>query len=464
MLLTTKYILLCEQHHREMLAEAERQRHIRSARPSAPHGKRPKTPLFLVSDFVRSSATRVGRLLRVSRPSGDASRVGAACFTAIALSVQFSDYGPLIPRLQQALQISAAQAGLLSSLLWLGLIAACLPAGAAADRCGSRPVLLCASGLMVLGGLLLPLMPALFWLLIFRAVIGVGAGMAFIAGAGVAASTERHPALAQGLYGGCVAAGSAIGVFVTPWLSARLGWQGAFFAWGLLALPALLGWLVIRGGHQHEPTQRGSVAAGLRSRAVWCLGLVHAGTFGANNVVAAWVTVYLVHQYGISLGLAATVGAIGLVSGALFRPMGGMLMSRRLLGAVALIRTGVILTMLGVALLALPLRQPILTSAGLAALSLGATIPYAAVFQSAARLQTVSKGVAQGLLSMIAWQALLWGPPLIGTLYQQSGAFSLPFGAILLLCAGAVIASLLIRSPVVREQQRSTEAEVLLPA
>src|SRR5258708_13602732 len=98
--------------------------------------------------------------------------------------------------------------------------------------------------------------------------------------------------------------------------------------------------------------------AGLRSSSVWTVGLSHLGTFGLGNAIAAWIAVYLVHQYGLTLGLAATLGSIALLSGMFFRPLGGILLARNVIGSIPLLRVGTIMGFAGVALLALPLRFP----------------------------------------------------------------------------------------------------------
>lgn len=390
------------------------------------------------------------------RGHGSASlpvRIGAACLVALATAVHYTDYGPLIPVMLKDLRIPASQAGLMSTLLFIGLAVTYLPGGILVDRYGQRVVLLGSLMLMTLGGVLLPLWSQIYWILACRILIGFGSGAAFIAGAGVVAGVEKHAALAQGLYGGCIQIGSGLGLLATPLLSIPFGWQGAFLFWGMAGLPALLFWMFISDEWETRRESKVDVVAGVRSPAVWLLGLSHMGTFGVGNAIAAWIAVYLVSQYGISLGLAATFGSLGLIAGAVIRPLGGLLLERKLVGAIALLRGGTLLAALGVALLALPLRQPALAVLGLSALALGSTLPYTSVFDSAAQLKTVSKGVAQGLLSVIACQTLLWGPPLIGYLYQVTGTFFLPFGTILFFSVIAINASFLAGPAFSRERR-----------
>lgn len=390
------------------------------------------------------------------RPASIPLRIVGACLVAMATAVHYTDYGPLIPVMLKDLHIAASQAGLMSTLLFIGLAVTYLPGGILVDRYGQRPVLLGALLVMTVSGALLPLWPNIYWILACRAFVGFGTGAAFIAGAGVVAGVEKHAALAQGLYGGCVQIGSGLGLLATPVLAGRIDWQGAFLFWGLSGLLAFLAWLFVRDGWVAPLEKKVDVMAGLRSPAVWSLGLSHMGTFGVGNAIAAWISVYLVHQYGISLGLAATFGATGIIAGAVIRPLGGVLIGRGVIGAIAALRTGTTLAALGVAILALPLHLPALAVLGMAAIAIGSTLPYTSVFDSAAQLRTVSKGVAQGLLSVVACQTLLWGPPLIGFLYQMTGSFSLPFGSILFFSVIAINASI-IAGPAFAHERRLSE-------
>jgi cyanate permease len=378
-------------------------------------------------------------------------RIFAVCLTSVVVAVNYTNYGPLIPVLISNLHINSGQTGLFSTLLFLGLAVMYIPAGILGDRFGQRPVLIGSSMLLVLGGISLPLFPNLPWVLACRFVAGLGAGGAFIAGAGVAASLGKHSSLGQGLYGGSIQIGSGLGLLVTPYLEALFGWRGSFLFWGLLGVLSIITWLFVQDGQETHKANRLDVQAGVRSRAVWTLGLSHMGTFGLGNAIATWITVYLAFQYGLPLALAATLGSVALLTGVFWRPLGGILIARGVIGTIPLLRLGTILDFVGVGLLAIPLRLPPLAFAGMACIAIGATIPYTSVFNEAAHLRDVGKGVAQGLVSMISMPTILLGPPLIGILFENTHSFTLAFGSIMLFSCVAVVASFLAGPAVKRE-------------
>jgi predicted MFS family arabinose efflux permease len=209
-------------------------------------------------------------------------RIGALLLTAVAISANFTDYGPLIPVLQGTLHINGGQAGLFSTLLYGGIACSYLPGGMLADRYCARRVLLVSLLLVGLGGCLLPLYASLPWMIMCRLCIGLGAGAAIVAGSQSASRLGHYAALGQGLFGGAMQVGAGLGLLLTPHLLTQFGWRGAFLAWGALGLAACFVWANMPAEAvpaQHPRTLR-QVLQGLRSPAVLCLGLVHLGTLG----------------------------------------------------------------------------------------------------------------------------------------------------------------------------------------
>lgn len=371
----------------------------------------------------------------------------AICLAPVAICVNITNYGPLIPLLQNELHVNSGQIGLFSTLFFLGIALTNIPGGILADRFGSRATMLGSLVLVSAGSLSFPFLPNFAWMVICRSMVGLGSGAALVAGSHATAGLGKHEALGQGLNGGVAQLGAGLGLLVTPQLLGPLGWRGALFASGLLSVVAFLAWLLVprdKVAHVGEAHQKANPAAGLRSSAIWALGLSNMGTFGLSNAVAAWLAVYFITRYGLPLALAAGLGSLGLFAGIIFRPLGGLLLARSQ-RPILLIRVGTIMAFVGVGVLALPITSLPLAFVGLLLLSLGTTLPYAAIFSTAAavgRGSSIGSGVAQGLSAVLASPAAIVGPPVIGLLLAQTNSFTFAFGAITLTFpAVAVLAS-----------------------
>lgn len=385
------------------------------------------------------------------QPSSVPLRIFASCFTALMVAVNYTNYSPLITIMRAELHASSAQIGLFSTLLFLGLATAYIPAGILGDRLGARPVLIGSCALMGISAILLPLVPNLVWMLTCRVLIGLGSGGAFLTGAGIAAGLGKHASLGQGMYGGATQAGSGLGLLITPRLLPLMNWRETFLFWGILGATSVILWLFVNDGREeHTPTPV-NLKVAVRSPAVWSLGLSHLGTFGAGNAVAAWITVYLIMQYHLTLANAATIGALALLGGVVFRPIGGVLIARRIVKAIPLLRMGTIVTAAGVALLASPINFVPFAIIGMIFIAIGSTMPYTSVFNSAANLRNVGKGVAQAFVSVISSPTVIIGPPVIGFLVDRTGNFLLAFSSILLFGLIAIVASF-VAGPVLHRE------------
>src|SRR5437588_4269293 len=292
---------------------------------------------------------------------GTALSLSTLALAGLAISANFTDYGPLIPLLQQELHVTSGAAGLLSTLLYVGIGLSYLPGGWLADRYGSRRVLFGSLLLVGTGGCLLPVFPNLVWMVCCRLVIGLGAGAAIVA-ASQAARGGKSGAFGQGLFGGAMQVGAGLGLFATPALLDHFGWRGAFTAWGALGLGASVLCLFALNGEAPGPAAEAAsrrIAAAFRSRSLWTIGLVHLGTLGLGQAIAPWLAVYFALSYRLPLGFSAVLGAVGLLSGMLFRPLSGLLLSRKVFTHSSLMRAGTALVCVGIVLLALPLPAPL---------------------------------------------------------------------------------------------------------
>ncbi|MFB9868095.1 MFS transporter [Vreelandella sulfidaeris] len=154
-----------------------------------------------------------------------------------------SSVAPLLTRLQESEGLSAAAAGLLTTLpvLFLGLSAPLAPT--LAKRIGSERTL-SAALLLLAGGLILRGLPLPGVLFIGSAMAGCAIGIAgTLLPALVKHELPDSADLLTGLYTMALCLGGALGAGLSVPLTQLLGsWQASLMSWSLLALAALVLW------------------------------------------------------------------------------------------------------------------------------------------------------------------------------------------------------------------------------
>ena len=279
------------------------------------------------------------------------------CVVTSAQTLVLINHAPLLPLIMPELGITPAQAGLLSTVTFLGGGLLAIPVGQLTDWLGAKWMMAGSLAILLLSTLGMAAAPGYGSLLALRLLSGVGVCASFIAAGHYANAHWRGPrsALAQGLLGGSMQLGIGIAIFVLPLLATRVGWRGALT---LCAAPlvVVLG-LWLRWARATSP-RRGTVA--MRSvfadPASWRLGLGNGATFGLTVVLGTWVAVYFVEEFGLALTLAGMFGAQTALLGMVGRPMGGLLVARGVVGARALIRWMLAGSALALLLLAWPGR------------------------------------------------------------------------------------------------------------
>ncbi len=404
-------------------------------------------PIIAQPEFVQVSQPLLQER-PVEQPTRVAFRIIAICVSAIAVSVNLSNYGPLIPLLRSTLHVDDGQVGLFSTLFFLGIVLSNIPGGILVDRLGARKMMLGALSLVVGSSLLLPIFPNFIWMVGCRALLGFGAGASLVSCSYASAQLGKHEPVAQGLNGGAAQLGMALGLFLMPQLLGILGLRGALFACGFPGVAALLLWLWFPKKERStagvvQPRENPLVA--MRTPAILQLGLANMGTFGLADAITAWISVYFITRYGLPLTVAGMLAGLALLTGVIFQPLGGILLSRWQ-RPLLLIRVGTLLSLLSVIVLALPVHAFPLAIIGLVLLVIGTTLPYAAIFSSAATVGKKSgagSGVSQGIVALFAASAGVAGAPLIGLVLERSGSFSVSLGtAGLIFPTVAIISSL----------------------
>jgi nitrate/nitrite transporter NarK len=146
--------------------------------------------------------------------------------------------------------------------------------------------------------------------------------------------------------------------------------------------------------------------------------------FGLAMLMATWAAVFLVHDLGLPLQQASLLGSLVLLGGVVWRPLGGTVVDRRIMGSEHLIRLALVISIVGLVWLALAWGGLTGAVVGLLVVGLGTSLPYAAVFNAAALSVPESPASAQALVGWAGAFLVLLGPPIVGALLEYTGSFA----------------------------------------
>jgi predicted MFS family arabinose efflux permease len=325
--------------------------------------------------------------------------------------------------------------GLFTTALFVTHLLAQLPSGRLSDDVGARRVGLLAAGFVITGNLVCLALPTPSLALLGRAIVGIGSGAGFVAGADYMRSASSSP-LMQGVYGGATMAGGGLAVAIVPQLESTLGWRTPY--WTALAIGLGVAAVLLAAPPDDRRAERSSRAL-LADRRLGRLAAVQAATFGLSVVAATWIVELLV-QHGYDRRTAAPLGALVLLGGIVTRPAGGLIVRRRPLLAPATMTFGLAAAALGTLALALPLPLALLgVAAGVAGLAAG--LPFAAVFSGAQRLRPDAPGAAIAFVNFWAVLVILLLVPLVGLSFSLPGEGRIGFAALAAGAAAALVAA-----------------------
>lgn len=347
--------------------------------------------------------------------------IGTAVATSTLVGWSYAGYAPVAPLIAGDLLLDDVQLGLLATALYLSAGIPMLFFGDVADRHPPKAVNLWGAILVVTGTIGAGVAPGYGPLLAARALSGVGAGLGLLGGLRYVGLSYggRRAHLGTGLFGGGFPLGSAIALWTVPPLAAATDWRTAFLVTAAVMMPIVVLWLrVPEVPHVRRP---GNMLDAARDGNCWWTFAQHAAGFGLVLAAGAWVTVFLVREFGLPLELSGLLGSLLLVTAVLARPLGGYLVSRHLLGTLGVMRLAQLVVLAGIALLVLPGRPLAAALLGAVCVGFGGGIPYAAVFNTAAASLPRSPAAAQGLTALGGLVSALVAAPAMGYAIQTWG-------------------------------------------
>jgi nitrate/nitrite transporter NarK len=328
----------------------------------------------------------------------------------------YTNQAALVPLLHADLGVTDVQIGLLPTALFVSSVVTMLTTATLADRIGVKRINVIGLGLSLASNLIFAAAPTYAVLLLAKAIGGVGTGVAFVGGVryitGLYGDGRSH--FGQGVYGAGYPLGSALSLQVMPALALALGgWRGAFLSSSTVLLVVLVGYALVAPNVGSAPV-RGNIGDALgNANARWC-AIEHAAGFGLSLATGTWVSVFFLREFGSSLVAAGALGSVILVTAVVMRPVGGYLVARGAATSLALMRGSQAANLVGLALVAYPGRPMSVAPGGVILVGLGVSLPYAAVFNTAAASLPRAPGAAQSLTAIGGTVGAVLGAPLMG--------------------------------------------------
>ena len=238
-----------------------------------------------------------------------------------AVFINYVDRGNLAtaaPLIQEEVQLSATQLGVLLSAFYYTYVP-CMPLmGWLAERYGALRVLGGGVALWSLATLATGFASSFMALLVLRLLFGVGESGAFPCASKVLANSVDIGRLgvANGVMSFGYLLGPAVGTFLGGMLMAQVGWRPLFFIFGALSLLWLWPW------HRAQPASarrdssarvdgsQPSLAKILRQRELWGASLGHFASNYGYYFIVSWLPFYLVKSRGFSLGAMAGIASV----------------------------------------------------------------------------------------------------------------------------------------------------------
>jgi CP family cyanate transporter-like MFS transporter len=365
---------------------------------------------------------------------------------SLALRQQLLSIGPLLPLIRGDLGLSAAAAGLLTTIpvLCMGVFAPIGPR--LASRLGPRLAFAACIALIAGFGAARSIAPNVPLILVATFGVGVGIGVAgAIPSMIVAGRVAMRPALGTGAYASGIVAGSTLAAALAVPLAIDGQWRVSLLALSLGSVLCIVVWLVLsRGpGGDAPATAVPAVRLPWRSRTAWILVLV----FGLQSMqfygVSAWIpNVYIERGWTVAAAgaLVAVFNGVGLLTTVGVPLVADRLGARRpQLTLAAAVGT---LAFVGIALV----PDPAYLWVAILGLALGAIFPLVLTLPLDVADDAARVGSVAALMLLGGYVLSSAGPVLLGAARDLTGSFEASLW-LLAVVGGVLAGSCLLLSP-----------------
>ena len=239
---------------------------------------------------------------------------------AVALFINFLDRGSLAtagPLLAREMNLTNTSFGILIAAFFVTYVPGQLVAGWLAHRFDTAVVLAVGVAIWASATILSGVAGGFAMLFVLRLFLGLGESIAIPCTSKMVAECVPQSEIgkANGLISVGLALGPGVGVLLGGLLMARYGWRITFIAFGLASSLWLIPWLIrpkelqIRPGHSIvKPPSYFEI---MRKREAWGADLGHFSFNYVTYFLLAWLPIYLVTEYSLSMDQLAVFGGLG---------------------------------------------------------------------------------------------------------------------------------------------------------
>lgn len=364
--------------------------------------------------------------------------LGVLAFARIAMGFQFQAVASVAPSLIEDFGIDYASVGTLIGLYLLPGLVLALPGGFLGRRFGEKRLVLGGLALMAIGGAVSGVGDSYAWLVVGRAITGIGVVLQFVLMTKMLVDwfAGRELILAMALYLNGWPVGIGLALVTQVNLANAMGWRAVFAASGIFSAIALLCIAILYRSPAANPGNEPNGGSGLSLREIVLVSLAGmVWTFvNAGWVIAVSFAPGYLRTQGIEFGDAAATTSLATWLAVIGVPLGGYL-ATRLGHPNALIIFATIVG--GLAVLALPYTRAYVLCFGI----IGLILFLPAGIMAALPIEVLRPGNrATGLGLFYTWWYLgVAGlPPIAGWTYDITGSAAAP----LLYAAGLIFLTL----------------------
>ncbi len=357
-----------------------------------------------------------------------------ATLSQTAMSTIHMGIPTIVPLIQSELGLNLTEVGILVSMINVGVVAAVLGMGKAADRYGERRIIgygTAACGLLVLsvhfaGGFIA--------LLLVFLLLGVPVATSTPAGSKAVAGwfPDRERGMAMGVRQTGIPLGGTIGALTLPAMGLVFGWRWALSLVGVVTILAGLLVLVCYKEPRRPPAAGGAEPAGglkdiARRSGIWAAAFYAAVLAGCQWCYISYIELYLTEHIFYPLVFAAHLLAVGQACGGTGRIVFGIASDRVFFGrrVPVLVMLGVVGTVAGVATALLSPDMPAwLVALVVWLLGLGTMSWQGLYLALVAKIAgTRVAGVAIGMTNTVAFVGVVALPPIFGSIADYTESY-----------------------------------------